>query len=341
MNKAGLKICAGLMLALAGGSVAFGQVTTTTTKTEVVQNADGSYTVIEYPVGKEVMVNLLPGTAVAGSKGNIRVMRTDTGSKVWVDVSGVPADVSSYYAYAVDPSGVPTLLGPVAFNNGVANSEFSTPMNQFMVVLSPNEGLTTIDSDTAWVYRSELPAGYTVVPRRGGGTNIVAVPNTVVSVPTTRTVVAIPNTNTVVAIPNTNTVVAIPDTVMASGYEVPLLNVPSFGEKKREVKLRFGGELSELEAIANIERRRGATKVKMRFDDLTKVPANKRFILWASSADGKYTKLGQVVSTGRKDKATIQSETALNDFGLFLTVEDNDVLIPTSRIYSVFGVPTL
>ena len=65
---------------------------------------------------------------------------------------------------------------------------------------------------------------------------------------------------------------------------------------------------------------------------------NTRFTLWASSAAGKYTKLGQVINTGRRYNAGIMSETALADFGLFLTVEDSDVMVPTGRNYSTFTV---
>jgi len=39
------------------GAAAFAQVVT---KKEVVVNPDGSYSVVEYPVGREVMVNLVP-----------------------------------------------------------------------------------------------------------------------------------------------------------------------------------------------------------------------------------------------------------------------------------------
>ena len=81
----------------------FGQVTK---KTEVVQNADGTYTVIEYPVGKEVAVDLTPYTTVTGSTGKARIMRSADGTKVWVDLTGVPATTTSMYAYAVDPAGM-------------------------------------------------------------------------------------------------------------------------------------------------------------------------------------------------------------------------------------------
>jgi hypothetical protein len=270
------------------------------TRTDVVVNKDGTYTVIEYPLGREVTVNLLPGTVVAGSKGIARVMRTEDGTKVWFDISGVPATTTRYYAYAVDPAGVPTLLGPLNFENGVAKAEFSTPMNQFMLVLSPNEGLTMFDRTSAFVYHSEVPSGYAVVPKRMSENRTLAV------------------------------------STVPAAYDVPLLNVPNFGDAEREIKLKFAGELDGLEAKAYIDREDGVTKVKMHFDDMKKVPANKRFTLWAASPDGKYTKLGQVVNSGQRDEARINTETAMTDFGLFITVEDSDVTTPTSRIYSVF-----
>ena len=87
-------------------------------------------------------------------------------------------------------------------------------------------------------------------------------------------------------------------------------------------------------------RSKGVTKVRMHFDDMKKVPANKRFTLWTYSPDGQYTKLGHVINSGKRDEAVIKSETTLADFGLFITAEDADVTVPTSRIYSVFTVPS-
>lgn len=116
---------------LALGTVSFAQ----DTKKEVVVNPDGSYTVIEYPVNKEVTVNLLPSATVTGAKGLARVMRSANGTKVVFDLNGAPTDWSNVYAYAIDPTGNPTLLGPITFTNGVGKAEFTTPMNQFMLVL--------------------------------------------------------------------------------------------------------------------------------------------------------------------------------------------------------------
>ena len=133
--------------------------TKTTVKTEVVQNPDGTYSVIEYPVGKEVIVELTPNADMNTARGTARVMRMDKETTVNFDLSGFSEKAASYYAYAVDPSGAVTYLGPITSENGMAKGAFTTPLNQFMLVLSPNEGLTTIASDTPVVFRSAVPKG--------------------------------------------------------------------------------------------------------------------------------------------------------------------------------------
>src|ERR1051325_2854663 len=92
---------------------------------KVVVNPDGSYSVIEYPVGKEVMVNLLPAGTIAG-KGVIHVTRSADGTHLVFNMNGIPTDVTNYYAYAVDPTGAATLLGPITFSNGVGTADFTT-----------------------------------------------------------------------------------------------------------------------------------------------------------------------------------------------------------------------
>lgn len=309
-----LKLSGGLALSLAFSSFAMAQdtttkttTTTTTTKTAVVQNADGTYSVIEYPVGKEVTVTLTPNN-LEGASGTARVLRAADGTKIWMDLNGITGDTKSFYAYAIDSKGIPTLLGPVMIQNGVAKAEFSTPLNQFMLVLSPNEGVTTFSSDIPVTFRSAVPAGYAVVPvattSDGGGKQVATT------------------------------------TEVASTYEVPLLNVPSFDPgKDKEIRINFSGDLSGLKGKAYLNPTKdGVTKIKMRFDEMKNIPANSRFILWASSPDGKYVKLGQVVNNGKREESEIRSETALKDFGLFVTVEKTDVEQPTSRVYSVFSV---
>jgi hypothetical protein len=252
-------------------------------------------------------VTLTPNN-LQGATGTARVMRTADGTKIWMDLSGITGDTKSFYAYAVDPLGTPTLLGPVMIQNGVAKAEFSTPMNQFMLVLSPNEGITSFSTDTPVVFRSAVPTGYAVVQQ------------------------AVTSTGGGKAVATT--------TEVSSTYEVPMLNVPALNQgKDAEVRINFSGDLAGLKGKAYLTPTKdGVTKVKMRFDEMQKAPANARFVLWASSPDGKYTKLGQVINNGNREESEIRSETALKDFGLFVTVEDKDVTNPTSRVYSVFSV---
>lgn len=287
---------AGLALFMTGA--AFAQET----KKEVIVNSDGSYTVIEYPVGKEVVVSLTPATTIATAKGSARVIRAADGTKIYFDMSELPATVSSYHAYAVDPAGAVTHLGPITVSNGVAKAEFSTPLNQFMLVVSPMEGLTAITPANT-VFTSAIPTGYAVVPKRVSETRTAQVAGDV-----------------------------------RFKYDVPLLNISTFPDTEREIKMKFDGELSGLEGKAYVDREDGTTKVRMHFDDMKKVPAGKKFVLWTVSPTGEYTKLGQIVNSGKREEGEIKSETSLTDFGLFITAEDAEVTVPTSRTYTVFRV---
>jgi len=269
---------------------------------QVVVHPDGSYTVIEYPVNKEVVVNLLPTAGISGSTATARVVRRMDGTKVYFDIKGAPSTYGTVYAYAIDESGTPTLLGPMNFSDGVGTGEFMTPMQQFMLVLSPQEGMVSYDPSLQYVYRSEAPKGYAIVPRR---------------------------------VTSEKKAVARASRV-DSAYDVPLLDVPKFQGKTTEVRVKFGGELAGLDGKAYLKPEGGKTTIKMRFGDMKKVPHDKRFVLWASGGDGTFTKIGQVVNSGPRDEAEIRGETAMSDFGLLLTMEDNDVDRPTSKVYSSF-----
>ncbi len=305
-----------LAMTLSLGVFAIAQETTTTTTTtvtkkEVIANPDGTYTVIEYPVGKEVTVELTPYN-IEGAKGWAKVMRTADGTTVALDLSGLPATSKEYYVYAVDNAGAVTLLGPATIENGISKTTFTTPMSQFMLVLSPSGELKAIDTTTPVAFRSVVPKGYAVVPVG----NRVEDDGDELKEDQKATTAEV-----------------------ASTYSVPLLGVPAFEKGTTEIKINFSGDLAGLKGKAYIDPRDdGSTQIKMRFDDMKMAPKNKRFVLWASAADGSYTKLGQVVNTGERQEGEIRSETALKDFGLFVTVEEADVETPTSKVYSVFSI---
>ncbi len=275
------------------------------TATTVVQNPDGSYTVIEYPLDKETVVNLVPVINGTKATGTAKIMRSADGSKVMIHMNGLAANSPEIYAYAVDNMGKTSLLGPIMMHNGMAMGEFMTPADKFMIVVSPNKALTVYDPTTSVLFRSDVPAGQAIVPR--GST----VPGTEKQVATTG---------------HTN-----------SPYTVPMLNVPSFNEKTAEIRIDFSGELEGLKGKAYVDPgAKGTTQIKMRFDDMKDAPKNKRYVLWAAGPDGSYTKLGQVINSGNREESEIRSETALPDFGLFVTVEDKEVAQPTSTVYSAF-----
>ncbi|MBA3335562.1 MAG: hypothetical protein H0T08_08140 [Acidobacteria bacterium] len=281
--------------------------TTTTMKTDVVQNSDGSYSVIEYPVGKEVVVEFMPTDKAMTAKGLARVMRMGEETTINFDLNGLDAS-SNYHAYAVDPAGNSTYLGPIKAENGIAKTSFKTPSNQFMLVLSPTEGLTTIGTDTAVAFRSAVPKGFAVVNNRA--TTTVAEGKQVAETQG-----------------------------VDSTYEVPLLGVSGFKKGETEIRVNFSGELEGLKGKAYIDSsKQGVSKIKMRFDDMKLAPKEKRYVLWAVSSTKEYTKIGQVINTGKRQESEIRGETALQDFGLFVTVEDKDVLQPTSRIFSAFSL---
>jgi hypothetical protein len=307
MSKRLLSIAGGLALTvtISGATLAQDsqnqtQTTVTTQTTQAVQNADGSWTVIEYPANKEVYVDLTPGTNLTGAKGRAKVMRMSDHTMIDLDLAGLTGDTNNYNLYAVDPFGKVTLLGPVTANNGVATQSFKTPLNRFMLVLSPQSDLTTIGADTPIAFRSAVPQGMAVIPVAQSGPQDGA--------------------------PVGERVAATTTPGNTSAYNVPMLGIPNFRRgTDTHMRVNFTGDLAGARANVFIEPRKdGATTIKMRFHSLTRVPADKRIVLWAVAPDNTYTRLGQVVNTRNRNEAQIQTETALKDFGLFVTMEDTD-----------------
>ena len=299
MSKRLLFILGGLVLSLATASAALAQntqTTTTTTQTTAVQNADGSWTVVEYPVNKEVIVNLTP-SGIPNATGRATIHRMANGTAINLNLSGLTNNVSGLNLYAVDPSGKTTLLGPITVNNGTATYSTTTPLDKFMLVLSPDANLATITPQTNVAFRSAVPQGFAVVPLASSGERDGAPVGEKVSATTT--------------------------TGATPAYSAPLLGIPGFRRgTDTEMKINFAGAMTGSRANVYIEPRKdGPTTIKMRFHELKEAPGGQIYSLWAVSADNKFVKLGQVVNTGRRNEAQIQTETALPDFGLFITLE--------------------
>ena len=266
------------------------QTTVTTQKTEAVQNSDGSWTVVQYPANKEVVVEFTPAPTFSTAKGRAKVMRMSDHTMVTLDLSGLPADAAAMNLYAIDPFGKVTMLGPVTFANGVATQSFQTPLDRFMLVLSPEANLTSYTPTVAYAFRSAVPQGFAVVPMSSAEGEKVAAASTAGA---------------------------------TTAYTAPMLGIPTFDRgDDTKINVKLAGALTGARVNFNIEPRKdGPTVVIARFHELKEAPAGQVYVLWAVSPDNKYVKLGQVVNTGRRNEAEIKSETTLPDFGLLITLQ--------------------
>jgi len=312
MSKRLLCILGGAVLSLATATAALAQTqttTVTTTQSTAVQNADGSWTVVEYPVNKEVTVNLTP-IGIANATGRAIIHRMADGTAINLDLSGLGNDVSSLNLYAVDPMGKATLLGPVSISNGTATYNTVTPLDRFMLVLSPDANLTTYTPETHVLFRSAAPQGFAVVPLASTDRD---------------------------GAPVGEKVAAISTSGATTVYGAPMLNIP--GMKRGEdsmIKVNFTGAMTGARANIKVEPRKdGPTMITARFHELKEAPAGQVFVLWAVSPDNKFVKLGQIVNTGGRNEAEIKSETTLADFGLMVTLED-EVAMPHGVVVGTF-----
>lgn len=294
----GISILAAALLILAAATAAAAQTTTVTqtptTVTKTVQNPDGSYTVIEYPLQKETIVNLTPVT-LTNSKAVATILRDDNGTRVVVNMTGVPADVSAINLYAVDDTGTVTSLGPVVLANGTGKFSATTPLSKFMLIAAPDETLTAYDPNAKIYFRSAVPEGFAVIPHSTSATG-----ETVAATTT-------------------------PGTTPASVTTVPMLNIPVFKKgDETKIKVNFSGAMTGARANVFIEPHKNGkeTEVRMRFHELKEAPAGKVYVLWAVSPDNQFTKLGEIVNVKGRNEAEIKATTTLDDFGLLVTMEE-------------------
>lgn len=313
MSKRLLCILGGIVLSLATVSISLAQTTqtVTTTQSTAVQNPDGTWTVVEYPVDKEVVVNLTPSTKTITTMARARVLRSANGTVITVDPAGFTGTTGNLNLYAVDPMGHLSLLGPI---NATSTSPltFNTNLDKFMLVVSPEGNLTSYAPNTAVVYRSAVPEGLSIIPvaRSGEGPG-AAVGEKVAG-------------------------------VASSNYNVGMLNIPSLPAKKEtQLKVNFADTVhvkrTDFFITPNFNNK-GLTRIKAKFHNLSDVPATSFLTLWAVSPEGKFFRIGSSPNKGKPNVATIDSDknntnVPFTDFGLFLTVEPTGTAIsPTGTI---------
>jgi len=289
----GLLAVVGLVLLT---TAALGQTETTTTTitktTKTIQNPDSTYSIIEYPVGKEVTVALNP-ISLSGATGTATVLRDPDGTTIKLNLQGLPNTLMSLNMYAVDADGVAHFLGPMVIGNGTGVFTTTAKLDKFMIVASPEANLSEYTPETKTYFRSAVPEGFAVVPFR------------------TR--------------PRGEKVSATSTRGETSAYRVPMLNIPAYhvGDETK-LKVNFSGVMEGARANIFIEPRKhsDATEVRIRFHDLKEAPHGKVYTVWAVSPANKFVRLGQIVNTRGRNEAEIKSETTLPDFGLLVTMED-------------------
>lgn len=326
MKKQGLSVLAAVVLSLATAAFAIGQ---TTTVTKTIQNPDGTYTVIEYPAKKEVTVSLNPVT-ITGAKGVATILRDDDGTRIKLNLTNIPAEVSALTLYAVDDTGAVTALGPVAISNGTGTLAASTPLSKFMLVASPEAALTAYGPTTSVLFRSAVPEGFAVIPvTSASGEQVAAVTTPAPTVTTPAPTVTTPAITVTTPSPATTTT-----TTVTTTYAAPMLNIPAYKKgDDTKIKVDFAGAMTGARANVFITPRKdGPTEVRMRFHELKDAPADQKFILWAITPDNKFQKLGQVVNAPGRNEAEIKSEVALPDFGLLVTMENAEGASPVGPI---------
>ncbi len=310
MRKSLIGILGAALLSVSLAAVAAAQ-TTTITKVQTVQNGDGTYTVVEYPVGKETVVTLNP-VGIPGATGTATILRDANGATIKVSMTALPADLAGLNLYAVDPTGVVTTLGPVEIANGVGTFTTTAPLSKFMLFASPDANLTAYDANTKIFFRSAVPNGLAVIPIGGGNVAAVA-PVAAVGTP----------------------VGAVAD---VSEYTVPMLGIGAFKRgDDTKFKIDFTGAMEGARANVFIEPHKNGsmTEVRMRFHDLKEAPKGTAYILWAVSPTNEFQRLGSIVNVRGRNEAEIKAETAFDDFGLLLTSED--VSVPATVLLKPAG----
>lgn len=257
---------------------------------------DDTWTVIEYPDGQEVVVELRPA-ASTDAKGTARVKRSGRETTISLDVSGVTGDESDHQVYIVDTLGSATLLGTLSITDGTGTLSANTALSKFMIVISPEADLTTIGSETKVALRSAVPSGFTVVAKETSGETLSVEPSV---------------SDSQMEAPVNET----PE------YDVPLLGIGSLrrgSNTSMRANLSSGFEGARASIVVKPQMS-GPTQIKMRFTNLKQAPEGMQYWLWEVTPDNSYSPLGRL-SPGKKNETRIDATTASLDFGLFITEE--------------------
>ena len=278
-------------------------------------NQDDAWTVIEYPESQEVAVELKPGAAMPDAKANARVTRSGNETTVKLEVSGASGSENAHQVYAVDSLGNATLLGTLTITDGAGTLDAKTALSKFMIVISPEDGLTAIGAETKVSFRSAVPEGFAVVPREAK--------DEVTSTDVTSSSPVEPNISNDEAQPTAPAVVE---------YDVPLIDLASL-KRSSKLRVKLASEFGNAKATAVITpQKNGSTRITIRFTNLKEIPEGTQYILWQVGQDNSYTPLGHLSPAAKKGDSIITAETSASDLGLLITFENADASRPAGSM---------
>jgi hypothetical protein len=269
---------------------------------------DDVWAVMEFPQGRDIVLELVATAALPDAKGTARVLRGWDGTEVTVEAAGLSGEVESYHVFAIDSLGKASALGPLTVSDGVGYLRAQSALTKFMIIISPKDDVVILAAETPILLRSRVPEGYQVVPRGNGPTNMTEAPGS----------------------ENEEVPSLVPD------YEIPILGITSL--KRRTATLlraRLFDELEGSRISASVKPgRRGITQVSLTFRDLKPAADGKHYVVWAVSSDKAYSALG-TAAPGKQSKLSSSSE--LGDFGVFITLEDSEApLLPIGKMVAMF-----
>lgn len=275
------------------------------------QSAGEDWTVIEYPEGREVVVELRPTTLNPNAKGTARVLRGADETTVALEVSGLGAEPGDQHLFAVGRDGRAVPLGAVTVGDGAGTLEAKTQLTSFMLVLSPDAELSSFDASARLMLRSAVPEGFAVVPRASGGQEEEAAASDA-------------------GAEEASVVSESPE------YDVPLIGISSLRRgAETQLKATMSGDLAGVRTGVYVKPlKSGVTQVRVQLYDLKVPEAGTRYVLWAVAPDQNYTRLGQAGKPDKKNGVKIETRTMLRDFGLFITAEGEEAS-PTPKGPSV------
>ena len=278
---------------------------------------DDTWTVIEYPEGREVIVELKPGMAMAEAKATAHVTRTGNDTAINLEVTGAIGAETTHQVYVVDSLGNATLLGTLNITDGAGTLNSKTALSKFMIVVSPEADLTAIGSETKISLRSVVPDGFAVVPRESQ-------PDPARNATSEEPAVE----------PNASNV-EMPSAEPASPeYEVPMLAVGSLKrDSNRKLRAKFANGFTGVKATVVINaQKNGQAEVRLRFTDLRELPEGTHYVVWQVGPDKSYNALGHLTQTSKKREFTLDAQSSSPDFGLLITFENSDATIPAGSM---------